>query len=62
MFQGAWLAQSMEHATLVLRVVSSRPMLGIKLTKKQNKPHSIQSYVSGWFYIFIDQRLVDAYY
>lgn len=28
----AWLAQSVEYATCVLRVVSSRPMLGVEPT------------------------------
>ena len=28
----AWLAQSVEHATLDLRAVSSTPMLGVEIT------------------------------
>ena len=32
---GAWLAQSVKHVTLDLRVVSSSPMLGIELTFKK---------------------------
>ena len=32
MFWGAWLAQSGEHATLDLRVVSSSPILGMEPT------------------------------
>ena len=28
---GAWLAQSVEHVTLDLRVVGSRPTLGIEI-------------------------------
>ena len=32
-----WLAQLVEHATLDLRVVSLSPVLGIELTKKENK-------------------------
>ena len=31
---GAWLAQSEEHTTLDLRVVSLSPTLGIEITKK----------------------------
>ena len=30
--QGAWMAQSVEHVTLCLRVISLSPMLGIKIT------------------------------
>ena len=30
--QGAWLAQSVQHSTLDLRVVSSSPMLGREFT------------------------------
>ena len=29
-FWGAWLAQSVEHATLDLRIVSLSPMLGVE--------------------------------
>jgi len=29
---GAWLAQLVEHATLVLRVVSLGPTLGVEMT------------------------------
>ena len=31
---GTWLAQSVEHVTLDLRVVSSCPTLGVKITYK----------------------------
>ena len=34
--RGSWLAQSEEHATLDLGVVSSSPTLGIDVTKKMN--------------------------
>ena len=30
--RGAWLAQSEEHVTLDLRVVSSSPTLGVEIT------------------------------
>ena len=30
--RGTWLAQSVEHMTLDLRVVSSSPMLSVKIT------------------------------
>ena len=30
--RGTWLAQSLEHATLDLRVVSLSPMLGVEIT------------------------------
>ena len=36
-FWGAWLAQSLEHATLDLRVMSSSPMLVIEVTLKKKK-------------------------
>ena len=36
-YQSAWLAQSIEHATLDLEVVNLSPALGIKITKKKNK-------------------------
>ena len=32
--RGAWLAQSVEPATLDLRAVSSSPMIGIEITYK----------------------------
>ena len=35
--RGTWLAQSEEHTTLNLRVVSSGPTLDIEITKKINK-------------------------
>ena len=31
-WRGAWLAQSVEHVTLDLRVVSASPTLGIEIT------------------------------
>ena len=34
---GARLAQSVEHATLDLGVVSSSPVLGVEITKKKKK-------------------------
>jgi len=36
-FWGAWLAQSEEHVTLDLRVMSSSSALGVEITKKINK-------------------------
>ena len=33
--RGTWLAQSIEHATRDLRVMSSSPMLGVELTEKE---------------------------
>lgn len=30
--RGIWLAQSVEHATLDLRVVGSSPVLGVEIT------------------------------
>ena len=33
---GAWLAQSVAHVTRNLRVVGSRPTMGIEITKKIN--------------------------
>ena len=35
--RGAWLAQSVEHATLDLRVVSSSPTLDMEPTLKKKK-------------------------
>lgn len=35
--RGPWLAQSVEHATLGLRIVSSSPMLGMETTLKKKK-------------------------
>ena len=35
--RGAWLAQSVEHATLDLSVVSSSPKLGAEPTLKEKK-------------------------
>ena len=35
--RGAWLAQSTEHMTLNLRVMSSSPTLGVEPTKKKKK-------------------------
>ena len=34
-FRGTWLAQSVEPETLDLRVMSSSPALGIKITEKK---------------------------
>ena len=36
MHWGAWLAQSEEHVTLDLRIMSSSPMLGIEVILKKN--------------------------
>ena len=33
LLKNTWLAQSLEHATLDLRVMSSHPMLGLELPK-----------------------------
>lgn len=35
--RGTWLAQSVEHVDLDLRVVSSAPCWGIELLKKKKK-------------------------
>lgn len=37
---GAWLAQSLDHATLDVKVVSSRPTLGVGVTYKINSLES----------------------
>ena len=39
--EGIWLAQSEEHVTLDLKVVSSRPTLGVEITyiNKHQKKH-----------------------
>ena len=39
MMRGHWMAQSVKHATLNLRVVSSSPMLGVETIKKKKKSH-----------------------
>ena len=41
----AWLAQSVEHETLNLRVVGSSPTLGVLLFKKKNWFLLIYAYV-----------------
>lgn len=45
--QSSWLAQSLEHATLELRVVRSGPMLGVEITpnlrKKEKKIAALDS-------------------
>lgn len=35
--RGTWLAQSVEQATLDLRVMTLSPMLSIKITKKKRE-------------------------
>ena len=40
---GSWLARSVEHVTLDLRVVSSNPTLGVEITIKRQWVHGTLS-------------------
>ena len=42
---GAWLAQSVKHATLDPRVVSSSPMLGVDITYIHTYIHTLNDCV-----------------
>ena len=41
MIQGTWLAQSVEHTTLDLRVVSLSPGLAVEITQKKQRPKNL---------------------
>ena len=47
---GTWLAQTVEHVTLDLKVMSLSPMLGVEITK------NLIFYFLKIFYLFINER------
>lgn len=44
-FRGTWLAQSMEHTTLYLEVMSWNPTWGIEIAYKKKDFHSHEGFI-----------------
>ena len=60
MSEGAWLAQSVEHMTLDLRVVSLSPRLGIEITTYTHTCIYICTYIHTYIcelLILVDETL-----